>query len=189
MKSRVGIKYNNILPFFVKNQGYLGPNMVSVDKSLYPLLMGKREGSVYFNLNINIVGIKNSLQVLEDIVVSGGKIFFVGGAITSIPVLLSLTLAQPEDLNIKISPWNFSKISNTKDLDLLILHEVENKSILESQSKTTPFIGVYCSTVKGVTYPINLNFENIMLSNWYLYSIVCSCRRGLYRRNKKINEI
>nr|YP_011008389.1 ribosomal protein S2 [Syringoderma abyssicola]WBP70360.1 ribosomal protein S2 [Syringoderma abyssicola] len=188
MRTSTQIKYKKFFPTFVSNKAYLGPCATLVDKSLHPFLLGKRGGFSYYDLQASFLGVKDSLDVLENVVIDRGKIFFVGGTLSFVSVLLCLPLS-PES-GVKVGPWDFSQITKTKGFDFMFLHEIDKKAILESQGKTIPFVGVGSTSVAGISYPFNLNVEESVLANWYLYAVINSCRRGMYRRVKlKNNEI
>lgn len=187
MKSSSKIQSSSILSFLVVNKAYLGPPVGQIDRSLYDSLVGKRAGFTYYNIEASLLGVKHSLKVFEDIVVSGGKTLFVGGSVPLISSLLCLSFSEGAPVHVNL--WGFSKISVASGIDLLFLHEVDSKSIAESQGKSIPFIGVQCSTARGIGYPIHLNIDDPLLRSWYLYAVSESYRRGLYRRCNKIHEI
>lgn len=180
-------KYGRLYSFFIQNKAYLGPEVSSLDKSVYPFLLGKRQSVCYFDVSSGIIGLQCGLRVFSGVIAKRGKVLLVGGEVPFISPLLCLHV--PSYLYLAICPWDFSQIRKKKNLDFLVLHEVEAEAISECESRTIPFMVVGGSNSRGATYPCNVNLNNSILSNWYLYAISGSCRRGLYLRNKKFNEI
>lgn len=181
------LKYKNVSSVFVGNLGYIGPDTGCIDKSLYPFLIGYRNKICYLDICVNLECLKNSFKVVCDIVSDRGNILLVGGDLCYVSVLLCLL--RIEGFNIVVTPWDFSQIRNKLHLDLIVVHEVDCISRLESESKYSPYIVVNGTSIKGAPYPCNVSLSNPIMNNWYLYTLVNSCRRGLYFRNKKFNEI
>ena len=188
MRVNTTSKYKKTLSFFISNKAYLGQDFNVLNKSIHSFILGKRNNYSYYNLHFSLLGVKNSLEILENIVSQRGDISFVGGD-TSINSIL-LCLSNLPQSNIFTMPWDFSHISRSHNFDLLLLHEVNSISQLESYNKLRPYIGINCSTTKDLSYLFNLNLQDQSLLNWYLYVLMYSCRRGLYfRKKKKKNEI
>ncbi|CAL8412634.1 unnamed protein product [Dictyota dichotoma] len=181
------LKYNNFYSVFVNNLGYVGPNSRCIDKSLYPFLIGHRNKVCYLDIWANLGGLKDSFKVLCNVVSNRGKILLVGGDISFVSLLLCLS--SLEGFNIVVSPWDFSQIRNKLYLDLIVIHEVDKASIAESEGKFVPHIVVNGLNIKSVPYPCNVSLSNSTISNWYLYALINSCRKGFYTRNKNFNEI
>jgi len=181
------LKYKNFCSVFIENSGYIGPKVECVDKSLYPFLLGHRDKICYLDIYANLGGLGDSFRVVCDIVSDRGKMLLVGGDLCFVSVLLCLS--NLESFNIVVTPWDFLQVRNKLHLDLVLVHEVDNVSVLESESKYSPYIVVNGTTVKGVPYPCNISLRNSIVSNWYLYSLVNSCRKGVYLRSKNLNEI
>lgn len=178
------LKYKKFCFVFVSHSGYIGPSIGSIDKSLHPFLIGYRHKICYLDIWANLGGLKDSFKVVCDIVSDKGKVLFVGGDLSFVSILLCLN-----DSNTVVTSWDFSQIRNKSYLDLVLIHEVDNTSLSESESKHGPYIAVNGVNVKGVPYPCNVSLSNSAMGNWYLYSLLNSCRKGLYLRNKNFNEI
>lgn len=181
------LKYKNFFFVFVNNLGYVGPEVNRIDKSLYPFLVGYRNKICYLDIWSNLGGLKDSFRVVCNVVSNKGKVLLVGGDISFVSILLCLS--NLEEFNIVVTPWDFSQIRNKLHLDLILVHEVDKTSILESEGKFAPHILVNGRNVKSVSYPCNVSLNNSTMSNWYLYSLINSCRKGVYMRNKILNEI
>lgn len=188
MRVNLTDKYKNTLYFLIFNKAYLGPDFRVLDRSVYPFILGKRHKNSYYDLYPNLMCLKNSLEILENIILDRGHIFFVGGEVALNTSLLCL--AKTPQFNINVIPWDFSQITKIKDFDLLVLNDVNKISQLEIYSKMRPYVGVNCFTTEDLSYLLNLNLQNTILLNWYLYILIYSCRKGLYSRiKKKKNEI
>lgn len=178
------LKYKNFCSVFVGNSGYVGPNIGCIDKSLYPFLVGYRHKICYLDIWASLGGLKDSFEVLCGVISNRGKVLVAGGDLPFVSILLCL-----KDSNVVVTSWDFSQIRNRLNLDLVLIHEVDNMSILESDSKYNPYIAVNGKHIKSVPYPCNISLKGPTISNWYLYSLLNSCRRGLYLRNKNFNAI
>lgn len=187
MRVNKTLKYKKTLSFFIHNKGYLRQHSNCLDKSMNSFILGKRNKTFYYDTHSSLIGINNSMKVLENILSHKGNIFFIGGDIPLIKSLLCFS--KNEQTNIKVLPWYFSNITKLKTFDLLFLHEVNKKSILESYNKTAPYIGVNSFNFKDLSYIFNLSIDNKVLLNWYMYVIILSCRNGLYRSINKKDEI
>lgn len=181
------LKYKNFYSVFIDNSGYICKNIRGVDKSLHPFLIGRRDKIYYLDAWSNIIGLKDSFKIVCNVVSDRGKVLFLGGDISFASVLLCLS--DLKSFNIMISPWDFSQIRSKLNLDLIVIHEADNISILESESKFAPYIVVNGKNIRGVSYPFNICLENPILANWYLYTLINSCRKGFYLRNKNYNEV
>lgn len=181
-------KYKKTLSFFISKKAYLGKDFCGLNKSLYPFILGKRDKNSYYDLNVSLMGIKNSLEILEGIIARQGIVFSVGGDLVINSVLLYLS-NLPQS-NILVMSWDFSRITKISHFDILLLHEVTSISQLESYNKMRPYIGINSLTAEDLSYLFNLNLHNAIVLNWYLYVLVYSYRKGLYSRVKrKRNEI
>lgn len=188
MKVNLTNKYKKTLSFFISNKAYLGPNFSILNKSIHPFIFGKRSKNSYYDLTINLMGIKNSLEILENVTVQRGTILCIGGDINVTSILLCLS-SFPHS-HVYVMAWDFSHIAKVSQFDLLLLHEVNSISQLESYNKMRPYVGINCFTTRDLSYLFNLNLQEQVLLNWYLYVLIYSFRKGLYfRKKKKRNEI
>lgn len=187
MRTLNQIKYKKFIFVMLKYKGYLGPNLRSIDSSLYPYLIGKRGEKCFYDLNKSTIGIKQMLEFFENIVVERGRILLVGGSIPLVSVLLCLGVGY--DSNLRVIPWTFSRISKTSHQDFLIIHEVDKKAVLEAYGKMLPMSGTHYPSIQGISYPINVNLASTGVFNWYSWGIVSSYRRGRYRRLRGHYEI
>lgn len=180
-------KNTKIFAFFLQHKAYLGPEISHVDKSLYSQLQGSRDKICYLNLSESLSCIKTGLKVLSGIVEKRGKVLFVGGDISFISLLLCLS--APSLSGLHISSSDFSRISSDKFLDFVIVHGGGASLLHECESCMAPYMIINSLNIKGVTYPCSIRFKNQYVTNWYLYSLANSCRKGFYNRAKKLNEI
>ena len=183
MRANKTLKYRKALSFLIYNKGYLESSNLTIDKSFYPYVLGTRDNSIYYDLPRNLMGMKNTLEIIQNILVDQGHIFIVGGTIELSSTLLCFY--NVSKCNITIMPWKFSCISKNKNFDLLFLHEINPSSQLEVYNKMLPYVGVNTFNTKDLSYIFNLNFKNTALQNWYLYTLVFSFRKGIYSCIKK----
>nr|YP_011008075.1 ribosomal protein S2 [Dictyotopsis propagulifera]WBP69941.1 ribosomal protein S2 [Dictyotopsis propagulifera] len=181
------IKEEKIIFFLLNHKAYLGPTIKLLDKSVFSFFLGKRNQNSYYSVNSSYIYIKISLKLLSKIVSKKGKIYLVGGTIPFVALLLYLSI--PKYFYVYVYPWKFSQIKKSSKIDFFILHEICKKSILESENKNIPFIGVNCFVSNNVPYPFPISLENNFLKNWYLYCIISSFKKGLYYQKKKVHEI
>lgn len=197
MRTSIIKKHEKILNHFILHKGYLGPFFPFLsENSLYPFIVGVRDNYYYYNLINCLPPLKSGLIVLENLIKKNKKIilvddnnFFNNLVKKGIPAQNNFFL--PKNLNLIAIRYDFCSIQklNEKNVGIVLLQNVDKFAIFEIESKSIPFIGVGCSTINGVTYPFNINIQNNELANWYLYIVLGTFRRGLYRREKKKNEI
>lgn len=190
MRTSIIKKHEKILNHFVLHKGYLGPFFPSLNEnSLYPFIFGIRDNFYYYNLVNCFPPMKSGLNVVEDLIKKKKKVVLVDG--NNLFFNNNNNFFFPENLNLITVRYDFCVIQQLKDKDIgiVFLQNVDHCAIFEVEGKSIPFIGVGCSTLKGVTYPFNINIQNNDLAYWYLYVTLGTFRRGLYRREKKKNEI
>lgn len=68
--------------------------------------------------------------------------------------------------------WDFPQIRNKFHLDMILVHEVKNMSMLESESKFAPYIVVNGTNARGAQYPCNVSLSNPIMANWCLYALI-----------------
>lgn len=180
-------KYKKLFSTLLNSKGYLGPKIGPVNSSLHFYLIGKRKENCFYDLNKSVVGLKQLFDFLENIIVDRGRVLIVGGSISLVSILLCLSINK--DSNLKIVPWDFSRISSSFEQDLFIIQEIDNKAVLESYGHLVPASGANYPDIRGLSYPMNIDLERKELCNWYSWALVASSRRGYYRRFRFYYEV
>lgn len=196
MRTSVTKKYKRISTHFIQHKGYLGPlSPLFSERSLYPFILGIRDNYYYFNLVQCFSPIKSGLNVLENLIISHRKIIFLDSNKSShvLNKKNSLTCLEnfflPKSLNLSVLHYNYRSVQQlkNKDIGFFIIQNADKSIVLESEGKTAPILGVGCSSLYNISYPFNVNIDNMDLANWYLYVLFGLFRRSLYKRKK--NEI
>lgn len=197
MRTSIARKYQKISTHFIHHKGYLGPlSPFFSERSMYPFIIGIRDNYYYFNLIQSFSSMKSGLNVLENLITDKKKIIFLNNN-KSFQVLNKKELSAcldnfflPKCLNLIVLDYDFCSVQQLKNksIGLFIIQNAGKAITLESEGKFVPILGVGCSSLNGISYPFNVNTNNVNLVNWYLYTLLGLFRRSLYRSKKK-NEI
>ena len=175
-------RHERILSFFIGSSGYLVPRplneYVKISKTMHPYLLGKRNNFCLYNLEKSLYGIRATLEVLKNITANEGKILFVSDSLR----LKSRFSLEP---NINLIKWKRGSLIQSEDIDLVFLTGVEKENLVEAHRKSLLIVGVGSSTMSKISYPINLNIESPLLSDWFLGSIYKSFTYGKRKKKSK----
>ena len=175
-------KHERLLSFFIGSSGYLVPRplneYVKISKTMHPYVLGKRNNFYFYNLEKSLYGIRATLEILKNIIASGGNIFFVSDSLR----LKSRFMLDP---NIDFIKWKRGSLVQSQDVDLILLTGVNKENLVEAHRKSSLIVGVGSSTMSKISYPINLNIESAVLADWLLGSLYKSYTQGKRMRNKK----
>ncbi len=168
-------EHARLISFFIGSSGYLVPRLnnddVKVSKTIHPFLLGKRNIYFFYNLEKSLFGIRATLEVLKNIISSGGEILFVSDS----PVL---KYAFEKNHNIRCIRWKRMALTKSREVDLLFLSNINPENLVEAHRKCGLLVGVGGSTMSQISYPFNLNIESTLLAHWFFSSIYTTCGRG-----------
>nr|WKY97019.1 ribosomal protein S2 [Alaria marginata] len=177
----VRTEHYRLLSFLIGSSGYLVPRPfnedVRISKTMHPYLLGKRNIYYFYNLEKSLYGIRATLEVLKNTILSEGKILFISDS-----PLLKICLSH--DPNISYIKWKRSYLAKSKDADLVFLSDIEKENLVEAHRKCLLLVGVGSPTMSKVSYPFNLNIESPLLASWFFSLIYMTCVKGSRIKSK-----
>nr|QWK45017.1 ribosomal protein S2 [Lessoniopsis littoralis] len=178
----VKTEHSRLLSFLIGSSGYLVPRpfneYVRISKTIHPYLLGKRNIYYFYNLEKSLYGIRATLEVLKNIILSEGKILFISDS----PLLKICLSHEP---NISYIKWKRSYLAKSKDVDLVFLSDIEKENLVEAHRKCLLLVGVGSPTMSKVSYPFNLNIESPLLASWFFSLIYITCVKSNRMKSKK----
>ena len=176
----VNKKHERLLTFFINSSGYLVPRSfdkcVKLSKTMHPYLLGKRDIEYFYNLEKSLYGIRASMEVLKNIVANKGKILFVSN-------LSRLKSRFDLESDINFIEWKRGSLVKSKYTDLTFLTGIEEEKLIEVHRKCLLLVGVGSSTMSKISYPVNLNIESSLLTDWFVSLLYIS-----YIQGKRVKE-
>nr|WKY98235.1 ribosomal protein S2 [Alaria marginata] len=177
----VRTEHSRLLSFLIGSSGYLVPRPfnedVRISKTMHPYLLGKRNIYYFYNLEKSLYGIRATLEVLKNTILSEGKILFISDS----PLLKICLFHEP---NISYIKWKRSYLAKSKDADLVFLSDIEKENLVEAHRKCLLLVGVGSPTMSKVSYPFNLNIESPLLASWFFSLIYMTCVKGSRIKSK-----
>lgn len=171
----VNKKHERLLSFFIGSSGYLVPRpqneYVKISKTMHCYLLGKRNNYYFYNLEKSLYGIRATLEVFKNIIAKEGKILLISNSLT-------LESRFALESNINYLKWKRGSLSKSQDVDLVFLAGVNRENLVEAHRKCLLLSGVGSSTMSKIAYPVNLNIESPLLSDWFLGALYTSYIQG-----------
>nr|QWK44558.1 ribosomal protein S2 [Ecklonia radicosa] len=181
----VKTEYYRLFSFLIGSSGYLVPYFynedVRISKTMHPYLLGKRNIYYFYNLEKSLYGIRATLEVLKNIILAEGKILFVSDS----PFFKICFFTE---VNINYIKWKRGYLAKSKDVDLVVLSDIEKENIVEAHRKCLLLVGVGSFTMSKVSYPFNLNLESPLLFFWFCSLIYMVCVNSKRIKSKKREE-
>ncbi len=176
-------KNERLLSFFIGSSGYLVPRplneYVKISKTMYPYLLGKRNNFYFYNLEKSLYGTRAMLEILKNIIANEGKIIFISD-------LFKIKSRFALEYEIDFIKSKRGSLIQSQNIDLVLLTKVEKENLIEVHRKSLLTAAVGSSTMSKISYPINLNIDSHLLSDWFLASLYISCVQG--KRKKRYSE-
>lgn len=175
-------EHYRLFSFLIGSSGYLVPYCynedVRISKTMHPYLLGKRNIYYFYNLEKSLYGIRATLEVLKNIVLAEGKILFVSDS-------SFFNICFFTEANINYIKWKRGYLAKSRDVDLVVLSDIEKENIVEAHRKCLLLVGVGSSTMSKVSYPFNLNLESPLLFFWFCSLIYMVCVNSKRIKSKK----